>query len=172
MDGIPLRRLSIATLLVAFAASAIAAAQGPRASATLTVDKSTVAAGATVTGRVTVTFPDGYHAYQNPPSEDFEIPLKLEAGKASKFKLVKVTYPKGTPMSVGGEPKPSAVYTDTIVIPVVLKAPAGVGASSVSINVNYQQCNASSCLPPDMLELTAKLTVKPAAKKTSKPKKS
>lgn len=134
--------------------------QTPRATASVKVDKPSVSAGATFTAHVSVTFPDGYHAYQNPPTESFEIPVKVELAGGSKFKLVKVQYPKGTPMKVAGDDKPSNVYTDTISIPVTLKSPAKAGAASFGLKVSYQQCNDQACLPPDTLDLTAKVTVK------------
>ena len=154
-------------LLGLLAFGGFAGAQLPEATATVSVDKPTVVAGGTFTAHISVTFPTGYHAYQNPPTEEFEIPVKLTIGKGSKVQLVKVKYPKGTPMAVGGETKPSAVYTDTISIPVTLKAPAKAGSTSFALVLSYQQCNDSSCLPPASIDLSAKVTVKPAAKKKS-----
>ena len=156
--------MKLIALLVA-AVCGMASAQGPRATATLTIDKPSASAGGTITGHVSVTFPTGYHAYQNPPTDEFQIPVKVQLSKASKFKLVKVAYPKGVPMKVAGDAKPSAVYTDTVSIPVTFKAPAKPGAATITLNFSYQQCNDSSCLPPDNFDLVAKLTVKPAAKK-------
>jgi DsbC/DsbD-like thiol-disulfide interchange protein len=159
----------LATVFAALLAiSCLAAAQLPQATATLTMDKKSVAAAGTLTGHVTVTFPEGYHAYQNPPTDEFEIPVKLEIAKGSRFKLLKVKYPKGTPLPVAGETKPSEVYTDTISIPITLKAPAKAGAISLLLTLSYQQCNENSCLPPASIDLVAKLTVKPPLKKASK----
>ena len=149
----------IATLL--FASVAL---QLPRASATITLDKPAVSASATFTGHVSVTFPDGYHAYQNPPSDQFEIPVKVELAGGSKFKLVKVKYPKGVPMKVPGADKPSNVYTYTISIPFTLKAPTKAGSATGGLKLSYQQCNDQACLPPDTLDLSAKVTVKAAKK--------
>ncbi len=148
-----------------------ALAQGPSATATLTVDKSVVTAGSTVTGKISLTFPEGYHGYQNPPVGEFEIPVKVDLAKTSKFTLVKVNYPKGKPMTLQGETKATAVYLDTIQIPVTFKAPTKPGPGSIELSLNYQECNASTCLPPDTLNLVAKVTVKAAVKKTAKPKK-
>ena len=159
-------------MVLALSLSCFAVAQGPRATATLRLDKSMVAAGATVTGHVSVTFPDGYHGYQNPPSEEFEIPVKVSLPKGSVFKIVKINYPKGAPMTVPGETKPSAVYSNTIDISVILKAPAKVGTASLALSLDYQECNASSCLPPDSLPLSTSVKVTAAAKKGSKTKKS
>jgi len=145
----------IATLLMAGIAL-----QLPRATVTVTLDKPSVSASATLTGHISVTFPDGYHAYQNPPSDQFEIPVKVDLAGGSKFKLVKVKYPKGVPMQVPGADKPSNVYTATISIPITLKAPPKAGAATVGLKLSYQQCNDQACLPPDTLDLSAKVTVK------------
>jgi DsbC/DsbD-like thiol-disulfide interchange protein len=130
--------------------------------ATLTLDKATAVAGSVVSGKVTITFDSGLHGYQNPPTLDYQIPLKLEAQKGSLIYTAR--FPKGVPFLMEGEKEPSMVYENTIEIPVWVKASATPGQRPVKLTVTYQQCNASSCFPPGSLDISAPLTVTPAPK--------
>ncbi len=114
-------------------------------------------AGATVMGVVEVSFAEGLHGYQNPPSGEYQIPVAVSVNK--QFKLVKAAYPKGIAKATGGDPTPAAVYEGTIRIPVTVKVPAKPGQSEMKISLNYQQCNASSCFPPSTVSSTVKLKV-------------
>ena len=66
-----------------------------------------------VTGTLTVKIPEGWHAYQNPPKSEYENPVTLTS-KTKKFKLTKVTYPKGIAMMSSGSD--SLVYEGSIKI--------------------------------------------------------
>ncbi|HTQ10393.1 MAG TPA: hypothetical protein VMI31_10005, partial [Fimbriimonadaceae bacterium] len=80
-------------LIVFFALlAAIAFGQGTPATVKVTLPK-TAKAGSTVKGIVEVTFADGMHGYQNPPTEDYMIPVKLTVD--TKGFSLKPTYPKG-----------------------------------------------------------------------------
>lgn len=125
--------------------------------AQLTLPKQVVA-GSPVKGVVTVTFAKGLHGYQNPPTSEYEIPVKITFAQKG-FKLVKATYPKGVDMKLQGEDKPSKVYEGTIKIPVEISTPAKPGSYRVSMFVGYQQCNDSSCFPPATLVVKGSFSV-------------
>ncbi len=123
--------------------------------ATVTPDKD----GA-VKGTLSVKIPDGWHAYQNPPKSEFENPVTLTT-KTKKFKLTKVTYPKGeAKMSSGNE---SLVYEGTIKIDFVGAFEKGVkpgkNGYEVALDFAYQLCDDSTCIPPT--SSTIKLNWKP-----------
>jgi DsbC/DsbD-like thiol-disulfide interchange protein len=123
------------------------------------------APGSTLKGKMIVTFAPGWHGYQNPPTNDYEIPLKIET-KAPGF-VLKVNYPKGEMKEFAGSK--TAMYEGTVELPFVLKLPKKPGAVGIKFDVIYQQCNSSSCLPPESLFVTERLTIKkPAAKPPSK----
>ena len=123
---------------------------GAQAQAEPTISAKVVSTKATsVSAEVSVVLPEGWHAYQNPPKSEFENPLKMDT-KTKGFKLGKVSYPAGIPMDVaGGE---SLVYEGTVKLPFTatfdktLKPVKGV--YTAVINVSYQICNASTCVPP------------------------
>lgn len=117
-----------------------------------------VAPGSAVKGTVKVTIAQGLHAYQNPPSEAYMIPLVLEG--ATKGLTLKVTYPKGVAEKVAGEDKPVPVYAGEIQIPFEFKAPAKTGAFKFDLKLKYQQCNNSGCFPPGEIMVSGTVNVK------------
>lgn len=137
----------------------------PDPTVTLSLKSAKVVVGKTIEGKVSLTFADGLHGYQNPPSEEYQIPVKVSIAD-KKFKLVSAKYPAGIDMVLGGESKPSKVYEGTVEIPVKLKMVKPTpGSYTVEVVVDYQQCNESSCFPPGSMKAKAKLTL---TKKASK----
>jgi len=115
-------------------------------------------AGKTFRGQVFIVFPAGYHAYANPPSDEYQIPVKVTLTGAN-LKNVKFVYPKGTDFLMNGEEKPSKVYQGTVAVPFsgsLTKA----GKVSLAFKVEYQMCDEHACLPPDAAKSTFTLVVK------------
>lgn len=112
-------------------------------------------AGQSVAGTVLVTIPSGLHAYQNPPSKDYMIPLTVSvATKGVKLKSAK--YPAGKPEQISGESAPVRVYEGTVRIPVTVVVPKKHGKVQVAFTVHYQECNQSSCFRPgDVTAITS-----------------
>lgn len=115
-----------------------------------------VAPGAVIKGTVTVTFADGWHGYQNPPSDPYQNPVAI-ALKAKGVKLGKVAYPTGMIKEFGGTP--TAVYEGTIKIPFEIVAPKKAQSLALAFTLNYQQCNDSTCLPPGAVQLKGTVKV-------------
>lgn len=118
--------------------------------------------GEKVKATLTVGFGSGLHAYQNPPSESYMIPVTVTSKGVS---LVKAAYPKGVDAAVGGDTKPVKVYEGTVQIPILLLAPAKPGTYSAALTVRYQQCNATSCFPPGTVAANANFSVVTAVPK-------
>ena len=144
--------------------SAAAFGQATPPTASLKFDKATAVPGSVVKATLMLTFAEGLHGYQNPPAEDYQIPVKVTV-EGKTFTLVKAKYPKGSDFTMAGEAKPSKVYEGTIAIPLELKAGKMPGTYDVSVKVDYQQCNESSCFPPSSLTTKAKITVAKPGKK-------
>src|SRR5579862_9218957 len=72
--------------------------------------------GTKVQGTIEVTFADGLHGYQNPPTDQYQIPVTLTL-EAKGYALGKIAYPKGAMITTGGDTKPSALYEGKIKIP-------------------------------------------------------
>jgi len=146
---------SICAVLLTFIA-AIALGQGAPPTIKIVFPK-TAKAGAAVKGTIEVTFADGLHSYQNPPTEDYMIPVKV-AVENKGFTLT-AKYPKGVMKAMGGDPKPAGVYEGTIKIPVTLKVPKNTGTVQVKFTLHYQECNDQSCFPPADVSDTVKLQI-------------
>lgn len=106
--------------------------------------------GGKVTGKVTVTIPDGWHGYQNPPASEYENPIKLSS-KTKGFTFTKISYPKGEDYVSSGNK--SKVYFNSVVIPFEAKSDSKLkptkGQYVVKFAVDYQLCSDRSCIPPD-----------------------
>lgn len=111
--------------------------------------------GATVKGTATITFAPDLHGYQNPPTLDYQIPVKLES--ATKGLAIKPTYPKGVVKTLMGEE--SAVYEGKVEIPFTFKAQTKPGTYTLDLKMSYQQCNDQNCFPPDSLTAKIRYTV-------------
>ena len=106
--------------------------------------------GGKVSGKVTITIPEGWHAYQNPPASEYENPIKLSS-KTKGFTFTKVSYPKGEDYVSSGNK--SKVYFSSVVIPFEAKSDSKLqptkGQYQVKFAVDYQLCSDRSCIPPD-----------------------
>lgn len=145
--------------LAGFAALALlaAAAFAQRMTPTVTLElPKSAAPNSEVKAKVKVVIPDGWHAYQNPPSKDYQIPLTIEAGDKT-LKSLKVSYPEGVETMAAGEL--SKVYNGTVTIPISFKAGPKAGTQTVRIKVGFQLCDQGSCQPPSSAVVTAKLTL-------------
>lgn len=145
--------------LAGFAALALLAAaafaQKMTPTVTLELPKS-AAPNSMVKANVKIVIPDGWHAYQNPPVKDYQIPLTVEAGDKT-IKLFKATYPEGEETMAAGEM--SKVYNGTLTIPITFKAGPKVGSQTIKIKVGWQLCDQGSCQPPSSSIVTAKLNL-------------
>lgn len=153
------RRLGFVVLPFVLAVAALAQDVAPKVEFKVVTPK--VRPGAEVKANVVVRFGPHLHAYQNPPTEDWMIPLKIEGVAGTKIK--KATYPKGQMKQVGGLDKPAAVYSDAVTVALVLEAPKKSGKATFKIEVKYQQCDEQNCFPPSQVPASALVTVDPAA---------
>lgn len=116
------------------------------------LETSKAAVAEKIRGTVVVTFAEGMHAYQNPPSQDYMIPLEITAGN-DRTRLISVDYPRGIEKMAGGEM--AAVYMGEVSIPVVVAATSGAGEQSLALTVSYQQCDDDQCFMPTDQQVTA-----------------
>lgn len=160
--------MRLGILLCCFFAFMMAMAQDSPAppKVELKLDAKQAASGGTLKGKVLVTFEPGWHGYQNPPKSEYEIPLKVEA--STKDLKLKATYPKGELKEFGGTP--TLAYEGTVTIPIVLTLPKKSGEFPFKLEVSFQQCNESTCLPPGKVVVSDKVSLKkPAPAKPKKP---
>lgn len=153
--------MSIRIFLFALLAigSALVQAQPPsQAKAQLVLSVKSAPAGSAVKGTVKLTIPAGYHAYQNPASKDYMIPVKVTI-LTKDCVLKEVVYPAGKEVRVTGEKDPIRVYEDTIEIPIVFLVPKKTGKTVIKVSVSYQLCVDAECYPPDDAAASEKLNV-------------
>jgi DsbC/DsbD-like thiol-disulfide interchange protein len=134
-------------LLLAVGLAALAFSQAPSPKATLKLENAKVAPGGMVRGTVTIVIPNGFHAYQNPPSAPDLMPLSVLAPKWTA--MSKVKYPVGVPLPNPVDNTMPMVYMGTISIPVEVKAGAAPGPVKLKLYVEVQQCNDTTCFPPE-----------------------
>lgn len=127
--------------------------------AKLTVEPGAAIAGGLVKATISLTFAPGLHGYQNPPSQDYMIPVEVKSADGAS--LLAIQYPKGEPALVGGESTPVMTYANTVEIPVILRLPKTSGDLNVSVSIRYQQCNEQSCYPPSTVTAKGKVEVAP-----------
>ncbi|AIE87501.1 protein-disulfide reductase DsbD domain-containing protein [Fimbriimonas ginsengisoli] len=151
-------------ILPAIALLAALAQSAAAPTATLKFAKDKVPGDSVVKAILTVTFAEGLHGYQNPPSDQYQIPLVVKVSEKG-FTLVKAEYPKGVDFTMPGEAKPAKVYEGAITIPLEIKTNKKPGTYNVNLRVEYQQCNANSCFPPGAFTVKAKLAVTKPGKK-------
>ena len=155
-------RLIVPALLTALGAFAMGQSNVPP-TATLKFASAKAKPGEKVKATLILGFGEGLHAYQNPPSETYMIPVTVTS--SGGIKLLSVVYPKGLNATVGGETKPVKVYQGTVKIPLLLQAPTKPGAYAALLSIRYQQCNDNSCFAPGSLPGTGKFTVGTAVPK-------
>ena len=136
---------------------ALAAAQAPKPKAALAWASASAAAGSTLKGTVTLTLPDGHHAYPNPPSKNYNIPVKV-ASADQTVKLLKASYPKGDTKMAGGEM--TSVYEGAVKIPVEVQLPRTKGRKTIKLKVSYQLCTESMCFAPASVEAAQAVTIR------------
>ena len=165
---LPFRTAVLLALAVAAApAPGIARAQqGPpqpvKWSLTLDPASGQVAAGGKLTAVVTAAIDEGWHVYA--PDEANVGPRPVE--------LTIVKNPLFTAAGKFGAPEPeremdeafgqiTASYTDdaTFRLPVTVAAEAVAGTHALEIDVSFQACDGSICLPPKAVRVKATVTV-------------
>jgi len=118
----------------------------------------TVVAGSAVSTTVTITFAEGFHGYQNPPSDPYQVPVSVTVPD-KRFLVYGVKYPKGEPFFMEGDDKPTMAYLGATRLPITFKAPAKPGKYTVPFEVKYQQCTNRDCYAPQTVNLTASIEV-------------
>lgn len=150
--------MKLAVVLLSILATTLGFAQAPAPTVTVSPPPKQVAVGAKLTLTVTLTFAEGFHGYQNPPAQEFEIPVTVRID-GKEFKVVKVAYPAGVEAKVGGSDKPTKAYEGVVKIPITVTAPMKVGIKNLKVVVGYQQCDESTCFPPGDVVATVKVNV-------------
>jgi thiol:disulfide interchange protein len=141
-----------------------AAAQGP-VSLSMTVTPASVPAGGRGTAKIIASIGGGWKMYSITQGAGGPIPTRITAAEGP-FTLGRIS---GTRPTVKLDPN-FGINTETYSgsasfnVPFVVNADAIPGESSLKINVRYQVCNDTVCMPPKTLPVAAALSISaPAA---------
>jgi thiol:disulfide interchange protein len=131
---------------------------------TLTVkavfEPATAKPGAEVELVLTAEVSPGYHAYGTLEKTNIPIAMPAENLKVAGLELVgDANIPPGSRDTAHG--MTTYPLPDTFKVTQRLKVPANAGGGPIEVSgdLNYQICNATSCLPPDKAPFTATLTI-------------
>lgn len=104
----------------------------------------------------------GFHMNSHHPSDEYLIPTTLMADFPAGVVLLDTVYPKGRDERFSFSPdKPLNVYTEGVTLRLFLAAQpeAPLGATTISMELRYQACNDTTCLPPAKIPLSVKVEI-------------
>ena len=150
--------------LIVFAAFAVnfVQAQNP-VSMTMSVSPNSVPAGGKGTARISATIGGGWKMYSVTQGGGGPIPTRITLGEGP-FKITGVSGPKP---KVAMDPNfqiNTETYTGGATFTVGFTVDPGTpeGPQTLNVNVRYQVCNDTVCLPPKTVKLASAITVGPA----------
>src|SRR5688572_30680609 len=145
-------RAAFVAALLAVAAPALSAQQGPPLTAKLTplAETSALRAGTSVKLAMRVELSPELHVQSNIPSDSTFIPTVLTVGAPAGVTVDELVYPAAQKLKQEGLPEPLSVYGHDFVIGVrVMLAPTvEPGTVVISARLRYQACNDRVCFRP------------------------
>ena len=103
---------------------------------------------------LTATVEPGWHLYSVDQPEGGPIPTTIKVSDAGKFEItgkIGTLAPKITPdknFIIDGKPLETKYFTDNAEFRIDLKAVADTSADAIALDVRFQLCNDTYCLPP------------------------
>ncbi len=109
--------------------------------------------------QVELRLDEGWHVNAHVPLEDYLIPTGIDIADGVQWRMEKVNYPVPQQVRLGFSKQPLALYQDHATIKVILLK----GATKLNpvIQLHFQACNNSLCLPPETLKLYPRLCLPP-----------
>jgi DsbC/DsbD-like thiol-disulfide interchange protein len=161
-----MRRLLVALIAVVVGVPADAQSPTSVAWSAVMTSKNPVAAGSTITVRLSAKIASGWHLYSITQGPGGPFPTRIELAAGQSFAL-------------GGPIRASAPATRfdpnfninvqmydgsaTFTLPLRVSQSAAPGPATVTVTARYQVCSATLCMPPHTDTVTVPVTVGPAA---------
>ena len=122
-----------------------------------------VTPGKAFTVTISLEIEKPFHIQSNPPKENY-IPTELKLDAIKGFKAGKVTYPKATETTIGGDKL--TVYEGKVEVKIEVTPDKSVkpGKYPLSFTLSYQGCNDKVCYPPSTTNLKSVVVVAKAPK--------
>lgn len=112
---------------------------------------------------VELNIKEGWHINSNKPLDEFLIPTKISIVNFDKsfFNLEKVVYPPAQEVTLSFSDKPLSAWEGIVYAGAAVKAPSDMqpGSYKFIVEVEYQSCNNSTCLPPMTIKDTVTVNV-------------
>ncbi|CAN5207124.1 cytochrome c biogenesis protein CcdA [soil metagenome] len=112
------------------------------------------AAGDTFKAKLTASIDAGWHLYALEQPEGGPIPTSIKVTEGKPFALVggiisaKPIIEPDPNFMVAGKPLETRYFIDNAVFEIPIRAERGTSATELSVDVRYQLCNETFCLPP------------------------
>ncbi len=148
-----------------------AAPPAPTAIVHVTAAPVTVHAGGTAVAAIDLAITAPWHINANPPSPSYMIATSVDVHRTTGLMPGLPKYPPGKSLKVEFDPKPLAVYDQTVTIHVPIRAAANAAAGKVVLaaKLRFQSCNDQVCLAPTTIPFQIPVTVAAAVKAAPKP---
>ena len=132
----------------------------------LTLEPASAAPGATVLGHLSAQIEPGWHMYSFTPVTGANIPTTLTPAGNSVVGGFQILQPPPKRAVDPNFEKATETYEGsvTFLVKLEIKKDAAAGAAEITLRPRYQTCDASHCVPPVTKNVTATLTVDPAAR--------
>ena len=106
---------------------------------------------------------EGWHINSNKPLDEFLIPTKISIAnfENSFFNLEKVVYPPAQEVTLSFSDKPISAWEGKVYVGAAIKVPSDMqpGLYKFIVEVEYQSCNNSTCLPPTTVDDTISVNI-------------
>lgn len=112
--------------------------------------------------QVTAKMDDGWHLYSLDQEPGGPIPTRIKMPEDQPFKLADTIDSPAPRVEMDPNFNMETQFFEeevTFVLPVAVSAGATPGKQTVRVNVTYQTCTATKCLPPKLVKLTADVNI-------------
>jgi cytochrome c biogenesis protein CcdA/thiol-disulfide isomerase/thioredoxin len=137
--------------------------------ATPIVESEAVHAGTTAKIALQVKVGEGLHVQSNHPRDASLVPMALWIDTPPDVAFSELVFPPSTDYAMKGYAEPLSVFEHDLVIGALIKVGKDQPAGPITLagHLQYQACNATTCMPPSMLETSWTLRVVPPGDQVS-----
>ncbi len=159
------RRLTLTTLLVLTATSGLRAQaklDPIRWSIETDPSRGSFKPGDKLTVKVTAKMDDGWHLYSLEQEAGGPIPTRIRMPEDQPFKLADMIESPAPRVEMDPNFNMETQFFEeevTFSLPIVVATDAPAAKHEIRVNVTYQTCTATKCLPPKLVKLVAEVTV-------------
>ncbi len=127
----------------------------------VTVPEVSAESGTMTTVVVGVKIRNGYHIQGHRLSDEYLVPTTIEAQSNESIVLEEQEFPESKSLTLAGSDDPLHVYDGNLEVHLVVKVREAVpkGIAELSATLQYQACDARSCLSPRTLDFVIPIKV-------------